>query len=99
MSAIESVRITVAPAAQVIIPKLHLALDAMMQQHPWPVTFSIGVLTWRGGVVQAEQLIALAGRLMYAIKRSGKDAIAYAVHGPDAPPIAAAADRVAPVSR
>ncbi len=70
-------------AAQVIMPKLQRALQDRLQQHQWPVTFSIGVLTWLGGAVGAEELVALADRQMYDIKRGGKDAIAYAVHGPD----------------
>ncbi len=67
-------------ASRVIVAKLRLALIGEMQRHGWPVTFSIGVLTWRGGAVTAEELIWLADRQMYNIKKSGKDAIAYAVH-------------------
>jgi diguanylate cyclase (GGDEF)-like protein len=71
-------------AAKVIMPKLQSALDVQMQQRDWSVTFSIGVLTWRGGNVDAEELIRIADRLMYDIKRNGKNAIAYAVHAPAA---------------
>ena len=68
-------------AAKVIVPKLHLALTEEMLRESWPVTFSIGVMTWRDGVVTAEELIARADRLMYDIKHRGKNAIAYAVFG------------------
>jgi diguanylate cyclase (GGDEF)-like protein len=68
-------------AARILMPKVREALDAMVAQRRWPVTFSIGVLTWRGGSVEAEELITLADRLMYDIKHTGKNAIAYAVHG------------------
>jgi diguanylate cyclase (GGDEF)-like protein len=73
-------------AAHVIMPKLQAALNARMAERQWPVTFSIGVLTWRGGAVEAEDLIRIADRLMYDIKRNGKNAIAYAMHAP--PPLA-----------
>lgn len=69
-------------AARVIMPKLQAALNASMHERQWPVTFSIGVLTWRGGDVEAEELITIADRLMYGIKHGGKNAIAYAIHAP-----------------
>jgi diguanylate cyclase (GGDEF)-like protein len=80
-------------AARVLVPKLQATLTTRMCERRWPVTFSIGVLTWRGGDVEAEDLITIADRLMYDIKHSGKDAIAYAVHAPAAqrsPPAAGA---------
>ena len=68
-------------AAHVIVPKLHRVLGDDMRRESWPVTFSIGVMTWRDGIVTAEELIARADRLMYDIKHRGKNAIAYAVYG------------------
>ena len=73
-------------AAHVMMPKLQATLLARMRERNWPVTFSIGVLTWRGGDVAAEDLIKIADRLMYDIKHNGKDAIAYALHTTAAQP-------------
>lgn len=82
-------------AARVIMPKLREALGLEMGRHGWPVTFSIGVLTWRGGMLDAEQMITMADKLMYDIKSNGKDAIAYAVHNPEVRVAAATATATA----
>jgi len=48
-----------------------------MRAHEWPVTFSIGVLTCHTCPDSADALIARADALMYDVKRSTKDAIAF----------------------
>jgi diguanylate cyclase (GGDEF)-like protein len=67
-------------AAQVIVPRLRLALLAAMKKHQWPVTFSIGALTCRQAPADHQELIRLADQLMYTVKNASKDAISYAVY-------------------
>ena len=66
------------PSAQVIVPKIQAALRDEMLQGGWPVSFSFGALTYRDGLVTPDELIRRADELMYAVKKRGKDAIAYA---------------------
>ncbi len=67
-------------AAQMIVPKIQSILLNEMRRNKWPVTFSIGALTYRDGPITADELIKRADDLMYSVKRSGKNAIAYAVY-------------------
>lgn len=66
-------------AARVAVTKLKAALLDEMGQNHWPVTFSIGVLTYRKGQATADDLIARADNLMYEVKARGKDSVAYSV--------------------
>ena len=68
---------TAADAARVAIPKLQAALLGEMQRGGWPVTFSFGVVTCRGVHCPPDELIAAADRLMYQVKRRGKNGIEY----------------------
>jgi diguanylate cyclase (GGDEF)-like protein len=66
-------------AARIGIEKLRTTLLSEMQRHGWPVTFSIGALTFRSPPDTADELIALADNLMYEVKRGSKDGVAYSV--------------------
>ena len=59
------------------VRKLQAALLEEMRLGGWPVTFSIGVLTYRGGATTADDLVRRADELMFAVKRGRKDAIAF----------------------
>jgi diguanylate cyclase (GGDEF)-like protein len=67
-------------AAQIIVPKIQSALLDEMRRNDWPVTFSIGALTYRDGPITADELIKRADDLMYSVKKNSKNAIAYAVY-------------------
>ena len=55
---------------------LHRRLSGVLRDTGFPVTCSMGALvTPAGSIGEADDLIALADRLMYAVKRSGKDAL------------------------
>jgi diguanylate cyclase (GGDEF)-like protein len=66
-------------AGQIVLGKLHRALQAVGSSYNRPVTFSIGVVTFVSGPDSLEQMVAAADRLMYAAKNSGKNQIAYEV--------------------
>ena len=65
----ESVRVTV--------QKLQAALLEEVRLGGWPVTFSIGALTYHGGAATADDLVRRADELMYAVKHGSKDAISF----------------------
>ena len=64
-------------AAQATVPDIQSALLKEMQLHGWPVTFSIGVLTYLSGPTTIEELLKRADNLMYTVKKDGKNAILY----------------------
>jgi diguanylate cyclase (GGDEF)-like protein len=65
------------PAARTTVAKLQKVLLDEMQAHQWPVTFSIGILTCRDSSLTPDDLINQADALMYSVKKSGKDDLAF----------------------
>ncbi|MBU4392873.1 MAG: diguanylate cyclase [Actinobacteria bacterium] len=57
-----------------------LLLDAM-REHDWPVTFSIGLVTFEEPPASVNEMIKVADRLMYSVKDTTKNAIAASVVG------------------
>lgn len=67
-------------AARLTLAKLHAKLLLAMQHQQWPVTFSVGVMTFAAALPSTDQLISHADQLMYEVKKNGKNAIRYAVY-------------------
>ena len=67
-------------AAQAVISKMRQRLSEEMQDKSWPVTFSIGVLTFTAVPVSADEMLTMADKMMYTVKNSGKNNISYATH-------------------
>lgn len=63
-------------AAHVASVRLREELLLAMQQHGWPVTFSLGVVTFLSPPGDVDTLVRQADDLMYQVKRQGKNAIA-----------------------
>ncbi len=66
-------------SAQAIVPSIQSEMLEEMRQHGWPVTFSIGVLTYLSGLMTVDELLKRADNLMYAAKKDGKNAILYSI--------------------
>ena len=47
----------------------------------WPVTFSIGAVTWLSPPETVEKMLQSADDLMYKVKNAGKDRIEHMVQG------------------
>jgi len=62
-------------AASVVIQKVHQSLQAAMGRKQWPVTFSIGVVTFRTPPDSVDGMIRVADAFMYSVKHSGKNRI------------------------
>ncbi len=62
-------------AASVVIQKVQLSLQAAMGRKGWPVTFSIGVVTFRTPPDSVDGMIKVADAFMYSVKHSGKNRI------------------------
>ena len=59
-------------AAVTVATKIHAGLKVEVEQH-WPVTFSIGMVTYLKAPPSTDEMIRVADRLMYEVKDSGKD--------------------------
>ncbi len=71
---------TAGSAARRAMPRLVAALTEDMEQHHWPVKFSVGVVTCEEAPPDVDNLIRLGDELMYAAKRAGKDRIEYGLY-------------------
>ncbi len=65
-----------AASATSVTNKLHHLLTKAMRESGWPVTFSIGVVTYDKPPESIELMVQAADELMYRVKRQGKDRVA-----------------------
>jgi diguanylate cyclase (GGDEF)-like protein len=65
--------------ARVLLEKVREVLLGVMEASHWPVTFSIGAVTFLQSGRAAAEMINIADRAMYAAKTQGKNRIIYTV--------------------
>ena len=65
--------------AQVIASRLLENLNWVMEENNWPVTYSLGVMTFFKIPVSADEMIRLTDDLMYTAKKSGKNNVQYGI--------------------
>ena len=63
--------------AHALLPRLHELLLQAMIDRDWPVTFSIGVVTFDRPPAAVDTVIQRADALMYQVKRAGKNQVRY----------------------
>ena len=69
-------------AAKVVLPKIRDRLAHVMDDNGWRVTFSVGVVTFYSAPRTPREMIRASERLMWAVKKAGKNKIRYAsYHG------------------
>ena len=56
---------------------VHRRLQEGIQVHNWPVSFSIGVVSFETVPASLDEALAVADQIMYGIKRSTKNAVIY----------------------
>ena len=71
-------------AAQVVMRRVRRSLLEMVRENGWPVTFSIGVVTWEVMPSSIDEMLGAADELMYAAKRNGKNRILHRVYDANA---------------
>ena len=59
--------------------KAQVSLNAKMRERNWPVTFSIGIVTFLEPPESVADLLGAADALMYRVKHRGKNRVAYGV--------------------
>lgn len=77
---------TGADGAHTCMGKLHKLLQDDMKTRGWPVTVSIGVVTFEQAPTTIDAMVQQADRLMYSVKQRGKNRVVYNVirNGPPA---------------
>lgn len=66
-------------ASDVVVRKVRESLLAAMRRRGWPVTFSIGVVTFLTPPDGVDGMIKLADGFMYEVKRGGKNSIKHQI--------------------
>lgn len=69
--------------AQAVFNKLRINLAQSMQEHEWPVGFSIGVISFDLPPAGFDAVVRLADALMYKVKKSGKNYTLFEHYPPD----------------
>jgi len=75
---------TLPDAAWTVLQKLERVLVEAMQEGKWPVTFSIGAITYAVPPDSTDEIIGKADQVMYSIKSSGKGRLKQEVVGYEA---------------
>jgi len=70
--------------AREAIDRIRTRLLDEMRAHDWPVTFSIGAMTFGRPPHSADEIIRLTDDLMYAVKKSGRNAVKYQIYSDSA---------------
>lgn len=66
--------------APALVQALHASLVQELAAGEWPLTVSIGAVTYQGGPATPDVLIGRADALMYSVKRNGKNSMAFEVY-------------------
>jgi len=67
--------------ARDVMEKLQARLEEAMSEQKWPVTFSIGTVSYPTPPASVDEMIKTADQLMYTVKQKGKNSIGFAVAG------------------
>ena len=67
--------------AEMVMSRVSTALAAAMESNGWPVTFSMGVVTYASPPDTVNALVKIADDVMYSVKRNGKNSVRHAVFG------------------
>lgn len=70
-------------AVQIAIGRIFSHLNSEMQKNQWPVTFSIGVVTFSDIPISVDEMVRLADEAMYTVKNGAKNGIHYALNTSD----------------
>jgi len=63
--------------AKHVLDKIQRLLTELVTRHNWPTTFSMGVVTFSEPPASAEEMMGFADKVMYSVKKRGKNNIAF----------------------
>lgn len=76
---------TDADGAATLFATMRTSAAAEIEKNRWPVSLSVGVVTFRAGPPPFEEALQLADALMYSVKSEGKNGLAMRPDGGDVP--------------
>jgi diguanylate cyclase (GGDEF)-like protein len=71
-------------AAFTAVQKIHQEILQIMREHQWPVTLSVGALTFNEPPETVDEMLRNADHLMYSAKKGGKNSIRFQRFDPKA---------------
>ncbi len=66
-------------AAQVVFRRIRQNLVDVAQRNKWPVSLSVGAVTWETPPASVDEMLRATDALMYAAKRTGKNTVRHRV--------------------
>lgn len=63
--------------AQTVVARVHRDIMNKIHEHGWPITFSIGVVTWMTPPRTVDIMLKQADEAMYGVKNSGKNQVTH----------------------
>jgi diguanylate cyclase (GGDEF)-like protein len=72
---------TTGESARATLDKIHCKLQETMSDNSWPVTFSIGAVSYMHPPESVEEAVRSADSLMYNVKRRGKNSLLHMTSG------------------
>lgn len=66
--------------AQTVISRVLQSLSAGMKKEGWPITFSVGAMTFNEPPKLSDEAIKLADDLMYLVKKGGKNSVRFSTY-------------------
>lgn len=69
-------------AAFTAVQKFHQEILEVMREHGWPVTLSVGALTFNDPPETVDEMLRIADQLMYLSKKGGKNSIKFKLYNP-----------------
>jgi len=72
--------------AEVIMERIQEINSDILRKHGWPVTLSVGVVTFMSPPATVDEVLRISDRLMYTAKDNGKNSIRYEVLGANEQP-------------
>lgn len=64
-------------AAQTVVARVHGNVMEKVREYGWPITFSIGVVTWTTAPRTVDVMLKQADDAMYGVKNSGKNQVTH----------------------
>lgn len=74
-------------AAKMTIAKVQSNLQKRMEERKWPVTASMGVITFEAPPASINEMIKMVDNLMYTVKNSGKNSATFQAYKPSVVPV------------
>jgi len=68
-------------SAQAVVTRIKNSIDNLMQKNNWPVTFSIGVLTFIIPPKSVDEVINKAEKIVFSIKNEGGNNVKFELYG------------------